>query len=205
MYKVKLYEVQDPASLREVIEEFPFATVTSVCDGKPFVNHLPIILEAAEDGGIRLLGHMSRRNPQWEHMRDDSELVIAFHGPHTYINPSWYAVNNVPTWNYVVVHASGRASLIEDYAGLVRILKRTTDHMNRRYPDQWDFFLPEDLASEYDLTAAIIGFQMIPETLEGKFKLSQNRSKEDRDGAVTGLRGRADEGSRTVREWMLRK
>jgi len=205
MYRVHQYEVLDPAALREVMEEFPFATVTSICDGKAWVNHLPIVTESADDGRIRLLGHMSRRNAQWKHMRDGSELVIAFHGPHTYINPSWYAVDDVPTWNYVAVHATGKAGLIEDYAGLIRILKKTTDHMNRRYTDQWDFFLPEDLSSEYDLTSAIVGFQMIPEKLEGKFKLSQTRSQEDRDGVVVGLRQRTDEGSRMVREWMEKK
>jgi transcriptional regulator len=202
MYKVKQYEVSDVSILREVIEKYPFATVTSVCEGKAYVNHLPITGEITPSGNLCLIGHMSRRNSQWEHIRDGSELLIAFQGPHAYINPSWYTENDVPTWNYVVVHAAGPATLIEDHAGLIRILKQLTDHMNRSHEDQWNFFLPDDLKSERDITSAIIGFQMIPVELIGKFKLSQTRSKEDQIRVTESLGSRRDDSSRQLQKWM---
>jgi transcriptional regulator len=202
MYKVKQYEVSDVSILREVIEKYPFATVTSVCEGKAYVNHLPITGEISSSGKLCLIGHMSRRNSQWEHIRDGSELLIAFQGPHAYINPSWYTENDVPTWNYVVVHAAGPATLIEDHAGLIRILKQLTDHMNRSHEDQWNFFLPDDLKSERDITSAIIGFQMIPVELIGKFKLSQTRSKEDQIRVTESLGSRRDDSSRQLQKWM---
>jgi predicted FMN-binding regulatory protein PaiB len=101
-----------------------------------------------------------------------------------------------------VVHAAGPATLIEDHAGLIRILKQLTDHMNRSHEDQWDFFLPDDLKSEQDLTSAIIGFQMIPVELIGKFKLSQTRSKEDQIRVTESLGSRRDDSSRQLQKWM---
>ena len=204
MYKVKEYEVRDVSVLRDVIEKHPFATVTSVDNGKAFVNHLPITGKMTAAGKLLLIGHMSRHNPQWQHIRDGSEVLIAFQGPHAYINPSWYTENDVPTWNYVVVHATGTATLVEDYAGLIRILKLQIDHMNRIHEDQWTFFLPDDLKAERDLTSSIIGFEMLPDEFTGKFKLSQRRSKEDQIRVTEALGSRRDESSRGLRQWMLK-
>jgi len=202
MYRIPQYEVNDIAVLRSVIEKYPLATVTSVFEGKPHLNHLPISADITSSGKIHLIGHMSRHNPQWKHIRDGSELNVAFLGPHAYINPGWYTENDVPTWNYVSVHATGKATLIESYPGLLHILKQLTDHMNRTHRDQWDFFIPEDLASERDLTGAIIGFEMTPDNVVGKFKLSQRRSKEDQRRVMEALHLRHDESSKQLGAWM---
>lgn len=202
MYKVAKFEVTDEKILFDVIEKHPFATVITIFNGEPFVNHLPITIERTPDGKINLLGHMARRNPQWSHIKAGAPVMMSFQGPHTYVNSSWYEEDDVPTWNYIVVHASGPASLVESYQGLTDILKKTTDHMNHIYPDQWDFSLPWDLEAEDDLTAAIVGFQMRPIKLEGKFKLSQNRSTEDQKRVIAGLKNRPDEFSREIARWM---
>jgi len=204
MYKIEKFEVRDLAILQPVMDQYPFATVTTVTEGEPFISHLPITTEVSPDGQIRLLGHLSRRNPQWRHFQTGSPVLIAFHGPHTYINPGWYAENDVPTWNYIAIHAKGTAKLVEDYEGLLQILRKTTDHMNRTNQDQWDFFMPSDLLTPEDLTGAIIGFEMTPKELIGKFKLNQNRNLEDQRGVVAGLRNRSDEGSRAVAKWMAK-
>lgn len=202
MYKIEKFEVRDPKILSSILEQYPFATVTSIAEGKPFVNHFPITPESLPDGRLKLLGHMSLRNPQWRHIEAGSPLLIAFTGPHTYVNPSWYVENDVPTWNYIVVHASGRAKLVADFEGLVEVLKKTTAHMNRINKDQWDFLLPSDLERESDLLSAIIGFEIIPDELIGKFKLSQNRTQADQSRVISGLRQRNDEGSRGIADWM---
>ncbi len=151
-----------------------------------------------------LWGHMSRRNLQWETFKSDSEITVAFHGPHSYINPSWYTENDVPTWNYIAVQIRGRPTLIEDPKGLIKILKKTTEHMNSINEDQWDFYIPSDLSSPDELTSAIIGFLIHPTDIVGKFKLSQNRSLNDRKGVIHGLEKRSDDFSKSIRTWMLK-
>jgi transcriptional regulator len=201
MYRVQKFEVRDINTLVSVIDNYPFATVTSIHDGNPYVNHLPITAEI-DSNGIKLLGHMSRSNPQWQHLRDGSRVTIAFQGPHAYINPSWYTANDVPTWNYVVVHANGRALIVDGYDGLIHILKKTAAHMNRIHEDKWDFYLPGDLTSERDLTSAIIGFEMRPDEIIGKFKLSQTRSRVDQLRVIDALGSRPDENSKQLKVWM---
>lgn len=202
MYQAEKFAVQDQAALFSVIEKFPFATVTTVAEGKPFVNHLPITFQA-DEGKFSLFGHMSKHNPQWHHMRAGSPVVIAFQGPHCYVNPNWYVDGDVPTWNYVVVHAEGAAEVVEDAAGIVKILQKTTDHMNRLHAEKWDFYLPDDLRGE-QLAQAIVGFRITAPLLLGKFKLNQNRTAADRAGVIAGLKGRTDDGSRGIAEWMKR-
>lgn len=204
MYSPEKFEVRDPEVLFPAMEKHPFATVTTVTDGAPFVNHLPITPTKSLDGRIRLLGHMSRRNPQWQHILAGSKVVIAFHGPHTFINPSWYKKHDVPTWNYIAIHSSGDAKVIEDLDGLLQILEKTTEHMIRTSKEKWDFAIPEDLQGQ-NLTRAIVGFEMFPSQLIGKFKLGQNRSVADRQGVIEGLQKRTDENSREIAKWMLEK
>ena len=204
MYLPQGLEVKDPNTLFEIIEGHPFATVVAIGEGQPLVNHLPIVAEKSENGKLTLWGHMAKRNPQWQHFKQKSPVTIAFHGPNAYINPNWYSENDVPTWNYIAVQATGFATVIEDVEGIKSILQKTTDLMNRQHEDQWEFYLPPDLSAEKDITSAIVGFSMVPEKLIGKFKLSQNRILADRKGVIEGLKSRGDDWSRGVREWMLR-
>jgi transcriptional regulator len=196
------FAVSDEKLLREVIDAYPFATVVSVAGGIPSVNHLPVIAETLPSGELRLLGHLSRRNPQWEQLQAGAALTIVFHGPHAYVNPGWYERNDVPSWNYVAVHAEGQPTLVEDHAGLIRILRKTAEHMNRIHPDQWDFYLPPDLEPEEFLTSAIAGFELLPTEFFGKFKLGQNRSAADQLGMIEGLKARPDESSRRLAGWL---
>jgi transcriptional regulator len=202
MYKVEKFEVHDLHVLAPLLEQFPFATVSSISREQPFVNHLPITLSRLPDQSPILLGHMSRKNPQWEHFRDGSRVVIAFHGPDTYVNPSWYVEEDVPTWNYIAIHAIGNPTVIEDFDGIVAILQKTTEHMNRINADKWNFSIPSDLKNEADLTRAIVGFQMVPQEIVGKFKLSQNRKREDQIGVIEGLKQRKDQKSHAIAQWM---
>jgi transcriptional regulator len=112
--------------------------------------------------------------------------------------------NDVPTWNYLTVQARGQASLVADPEGLVRILRETTDHMNRIYEDKWEFSLPTPEDAPERSSRAIVGFTLNPVSIEGKFKLSQNRSAGDREAVIRRLAERDDEGSRRVSDWMRR-
>src|SRR3954470_2539732 len=105
MYLPSFFKENDPATLYALMRENPFATLITVADGAPFVGHLPLLVRDGE-----ILGHMARANPQW---RQFPEVTAIFHGPHTYVSPTWYtSEGQVPTWNYAVVHARGRAELV---------------------------------------------------------------------------------------------
>ncbi|MGE0528623.1 MAG: FMN-binding negative transcriptional regulator [Bdellovibrionales bacterium] len=173
----------------DLIHEFPFATCISITDaGAPFVSHIPLIMETSQDGSQSLIGHMSRRNPQWTHFERRPSALAIFHGPQAYVSPRWYVSGrDVPTWNYAVVHVSGRVRLIVDFDGLTEVLKKLTARFENKRPDPWEFELPDDLKAPEALTRSIVGFEIRMEKVTGKFKVSQNRSLDDQEGVSRGL------------------
>jgi transcriptional regulator len=163
----------------------------------PFISHLPLVMDPHEKG-ISLLGHLARANPHWK-LLNGSEVTVIFHGPNAYITPKWYVENDVPTWNYAVVHVKGRVELIEEKEGVIDCLKKLTAHAEASSKDPWEFWIPEDLSN---FTQMIVGFRIIVEEMNAKFKMSQNRSEADRKGAIKGLDSRADQMSHEVARLM---
>lgn len=194
--------VTDTQDLHKVMSAYPLATVITSLGDSLEISYVPVVAEISADGKIKISGHLSTRNPQWAHLKRGARMTMIFNGPQTYINSSWYVKNDVSTWNYITVQASGVASLIETYDGLVNILKITTDLTNKLYKDQWDFYIPEDLRSESELTELIGGFQLEPANLSGRFKLSQSKSLEDQQRIIKGLSSRQDENSRCIAQAM---
>lgn len=201
MYLPKHFEVSDVEALR-LIDAEPFATLVAQDAGSPFVSHLPLVM--AKDEPTRLYGHMARRNHQWEVFRSEPSVLAIFHGPHTYVTPTWYVAHDVPTWNYAVVHVEGKVRLLEQPRDLVRLLAIMTEKFEGKGPDAWRFRLPDDLAGEGVLAQAIVGFEIVVEKVTAKFKLSQNRVVEDRRNVMDGLAERGDAQSVGVRELMQR-
>jgi transcriptional regulator len=199
MYIPALFKHENQVEILEIIGKYPFATVISGGEN-PYVSHLPIVVDSGKKDLV-LLGHLARGNPHWKLLKD-SKVTVIFHGPNTYITPKWYAENNVPTWNYAVVHVTGRAELIEDQEGIVDCLKKLTAQMEASASDPWEFWIPEDLSN---LSAAIVGFRVVDCKIEAKFKLSQNRSNEDYQGVLRGLGARGDEMSREVLRLMEKR
>lgn len=182
----------DDATGRRLIAEFPFATlVTSARDAEPHVTYIPMQLE-----GDVLLGHIARANPHWRHF-GDGPTVALFHGPHAFVSPHWYErpADNVPTWNYAVVHAHGRPEPLEG-EGLRAHLERLAGHFDHGRP------LPTEPERVERLLPGIVPFRMPIGRLEVKLKMSQNKTPADRRGVIAGLRatGRAD--SLAVAQWM---
>lgn len=176
--------------LHDAIRQARLATlVTAGADG-PEANHLPMLLEPAEGPHGTLYGHLARANPQAH--RDGTPALAVFLGPEAYVSPSWYATKRqtgkaVPTWNYVAVHAQGRLECFDDPARLRALLARQTERQEAGRPEPWAMAdAPEDYLAT--LLKGIVGLRLPIERLEGKWKLSQNRSAEDRAGAVAGLR-----------------
>jgi transcriptional regulator len=207
MYTPKYSDQKETAVLLQLMKSNPFATLVSMSEGLPFINHLPIIAEPDSSGAVTLIGHMARANPQWRHFqsaqKNGLEITVVFHGPHTYITPSWYKDPlNVPTWNYAVAHAFGVPKLIEDADGIDSILKRSVQVFESKEANPWVYSLPNEFKD--GLVRGIIGFEIPVSRLEGKFKMSQNREVEDYQGVLEGLKNRPDEMSKKVLEIMLK-
>jgi transcriptional regulator len=187
MYLPKHFNEEDSKRVFKLLHDYPFATLIS----GELITHLPLIFDEAEG---KILGHVARANPHWKEKR----ATAVFHGPHTYVTPLWYEQNDVPTWNYAVVHVRGTLKPIDDFRRTIAVLKR----LSEKFDDQWRFVLPDDLKSDEELLGAIVAFELTDLEFESKFKLSQNRSEGDRRGIANGLAGRTDEMSRAIRELM---
>ena len=202
MYLPKVFREDDPALLSEVMRRHAFATLVTVHEGVPFASHLPFLHDDTGGGGGTLWGHMARANRQWRDF-GEGEVLVSFQGPDCYVSPSAYRGElQVPTWNYVAVHAYGRPRVLssEELRG---VLRRLSDvHEEGREP-RWHFDgLPGDFVDE--LLGELTGFAVEITRLEGKLKLSQNRDPEDRRGVLDALKGSADPEARAVAGWMDR-
>lgn len=153
-----------------------FATLISSGPSGLHVSHIPFVVDT-EDGKLLLLGHVARGNEQWSALEGATDVVAIFQGPHAYVSPSWYQQQpSVPTWNYAVVHAHGKATLLDE-AGLHDLLLRlsTTYESGREKP--WRMAeLPADYVEK--MLKGIVGFSIEVAKLDGKYKLSQNRPAE---------------------------
>lgn len=197
MYLPRHFEVTDPAPLRALIDTYPLGIWVMGSPTGLEVNHLPFLLDATRGPHGTLVGHVARANPAW---RQAGPGVVVFQGAHGYVSPAWYATKAtdprvVPTWNYAVVHAHGVARAIEDPEALRRIVARLSDHheAGRRLGPGGARWQLDDAPSDYidKMLRAIVGIEFTIERLEGKFKLSQNRSAADREGVVAGLEAEA--------------
>jgi transcriptional regulator len=199
-YQPRHFVVTERAHLLHVMRAHPFATLVSVHAGAPAFTHLPLEVEAAADG-LRLLGHVAHANPHGSMLHDGDEVTAIFHGPNAYVAPAWYATREaVPTWNYIAVHARGPIRLTHDSTAKERILKALIDRHDRPYRAQWD-----ELGEEFreKMKRGIVGLTIEVAALEGKFKLSQNRSKEDQ-AAVRERHASGDAQARLLAQWMGR-
>jgi transcriptional regulator len=191
MYIPKAFHLGDQQILHEFIDSSSFATLVSTVDGKPFATHLPLLLERARSAHGTLLGHVARANPQWHAFDGKQEALAIFQGPHAYVSPSWYATSPaVPTWNYTAVHAYGVPQVIDDERAFSDLLDRLIAFYEAGMPRPWPGVLPADFRA--NLMRGIVGFAMDIARIEGKFKLSQNRSHEDQRRVVEHLEMSAD-------------
>lgn len=200
LYQPAHFAVGELAELLQLMRAQPLATLVSVDGGEPTFTHLPLEVDEAA-GEVRLLGHLALANPHWRQWVGGASVTAIFHGPDGYVSPRWYTVREaVPTWNYVVVHARGRIAVRHDSDEKERILKRLIDRHDAPYRAQWD-----ELGHDYRerMKRGIVGVTVAVERLEGKFKLSQNRSPQDRAGVHDGLDAGQPRG-KELAEWMRR-
>jgi transcriptional regulator len=186
MYTPEYFKETNPECISALIKDNSFGTLITVPNGGvPFVSHLPFLYESPADSNGKLLGHMARTNPQWQHFLLDSEVLAIFQGPHADISPSWYSSPGVPTWNYAVIHSRGKARLIEDKPELETLLEQLTQVHESHMPNPWKPELTDEQNSK--LLDMIVGFEIEITDIQGKFKLSQNRSLEDQQRIIEEL------------------
>jgi transcriptional regulator len=201
MYLPDHFKCNDRDHILNLISKNPLATLISSSQKYPFISHLPLVA-IRNDSTIRLIGHIAKANKHERLFNTNPNVTAIFHGPNTYITPEWYTENDVPTWNYAVVHCEGTVALLSNFYEIVHCLKKLHEHAQSIYNDKWEFWLPEDLGTEKTLTNAIIGFEITVTNLKAKFKLSKNRSATDKSGIVSGLATRKDDASRGILELM---
>ncbi len=163
--------MEDRKAKIEFIRNNSFGILFSLHEGGPWATHTPFIYIENEGSNDVLLCHMAKANPQWKDV-ESSKVLVVFQGPHAYITPSWYTEKNqVPTWNYVTVHATGTASLLDGEAKKDLIMMMLEFY-------QSDAGMVDHLEEEpfRSMLRATAGVRITVEKLEGKAKLNQNKS-----------------------------
>lgn len=184
MYIPEHFKETNPERIAALIEAHLFGMLVTAPEGVPFVSHLPFLFERSAGSQGKLLGHMARANPQWQHFAG-SEVLAVFQGPHAYVSPSWYSSPGVPTWNYAVVHLRGKPRLIEGESELEALVEQLTHVHESHMPSPWKPNLTGERRSK--LLNMIVGFEIEITDIQGKFKLSQNRPLEDQQRVVEEL------------------
>jgi transcriptional regulator len=202
MYLPASFTETDLDKLLDLIARYPFATVvTPEPGGELWVSHVPLLARRRERGVI-LSGHFARANKHWTALAAGAPTTAIFRGPHAYVSPTWYVKTPaVPTWNYVVVHAAGPVRLVEDQASLAEIVREVAEWFEGRSPSAWhpDRVPPDFLQTQL---AAIVGFEIAVERWEGKVKLNQNRSVEDRAGVIARYEADGSDDTRALAAMM---
>jgi transcriptional regulator len=192
-----------PETMLDFIESRAFgALVTASPPTGLFATHLPLVLDRAQGEHGVLEGHVAKGNPHHSLEMAEGDALVIFQGADAYVTPNWYAAKAehgrvVPTWNYVAVHAYGTLRFIDDVGFLARHLDALTERHESGRERPWSV---ADAPAEYieQLRRGIVGVELTITRLEGKWKMSQNRSDADIDGVVRGLASSPHEGDRAV-------
>ncbi|MDU9408821.1 FMN-binding negative transcriptional regulator [Pseudomonas sp. zfem001] len=191
MYCPAAFRQDDLPTLHAQMRSSVLAIVTSSGAQGLQASHLPLLL-APEEGELgTLYGHFARANPHWRDLAGGTEALVLFSGADAYVHPGWYPAKAehgkvVPTWNYIAVHAWGQAEVFDDPGRLLQLVSRLSDRHEQGRAQPWAV---EDAPRDYidAMLRAIVGFALPIRRLEGKWKLSQNRSEADQAGVRAGL------------------
>lgn len=198
MYIPKINLLDDKQEAISFMQRYSFASIITAKNSVPTATHLPFLVSLRDDQ-IVLTSHFAKANSQAHELLEGNPLVI-FTEPHAYISPKHYeSEQNVPTWNYIAVHAYGKATLIESLEEKAQLLEQTISFYENDYLKQWN-----NLSDDYKLKMmkGIIGFEIVVTELQGKKKLSQNRSEIEKDHIIADLSKSNDSAARAIADYM---
>jgi transcriptional regulator len=213
MYVNPLYAERELPVLHELIETARFGLLVLCADG-PLAAHIPFVLRRDQGPNGTLVAHVARIDPLARHLgeghaghkgheaHEGHEALAIFSGPKAYVSPQWYQDEGLPTYNFLAVHAHGRPRLLEDREEVLAYLTELVDVHEQCFSTPWSL---ASAAAEHvdELLPHIVAFTLEISSLQGKRKLSQNKSAEDRDGVIRGLRERASDDDRAIAEAMI--
>jgi len=191
MYTPSAFNDDELASLHGLIEQTRLAILVTHDESGIQASHLPLLFSPEQGPFGTLYGHLAKANPQWRALQTRAEALVIFAGADAYVSPGFYPSKAehgkvVPTWNYQAVHVHGRADVFTDPHRLLNLVSALTDKHESGRSLPWKV---ADAPADYidKMLGAIVGFALPISSLEGKRKLSQNRSAEDIAGVREGL------------------
>ncbi|HEY5044937.1 MAG TPA: FMN-binding negative transcriptional regulator [Solirubrobacteraceae bacterium] len=189
MYVKPDYAERELPVLHDMIEDARFGLLVLCGDG-PLAAHIPFVLHRGEGRYGTLVAHVARNDPLARHLGDGHEALAIFSGPRGYVSPRWYSDGGLPTYNFLAVHALGRPRLLEDRGEVLDHLAELVDV--HEVSSSWSL---ASAAADHvaELLPHIVAFTLEIASLQGKRKLGQNRSPEDRDGVIRGLSARGSD------------
>ena len=201
LYVPSSFEPGDRAAAARLVHDHPFATLVTPADPEPLISHVPLLLQPTSEPHGTLVGHVARANPHWR-AAPGVESIAVFHGPHAYVSPSWYAdpAAMVPTWNYATVHAHGPLEIVDDAAEARGVLEALVHRFESDRESPWSLAMPE--AKLASVVGAIVAFRIRIRRLDVKFKLSQNRTRDDRSRVIRALDASVDADALATARWM---
>ena len=207
MYTPSHFEEFRRSALYSLMRAHPLAALVMQTSRGISADHIPLLVVESGEASDMLQGHVARANPIWQEVADGSSVLAIFQGANEYISPKWYPSKQqhgkvVPTWNYLVVHVRGQIQWCEEPGWLRKHLEATTE-THERSDQPWHVSdAPSDFVER--MLSKIVGFEISMSELKGKWKLSQNRSEEDRQGVVAGLKHRNSASAAEMLQWMVR-
>ncbi|SEN67339.1 FMN-binding negative transcriptional regulator [Lihuaxuella thermophila] len=201
MYIPKKYRMDHDEAV-QIMKSYPFAILITVDEHRPLATHIP--LEIREDEGkIYATGHLAYGNMQKKTLENNRDVLLIFQGPHAYVSSSWYEHEDVPTWNYVAVHAYGTSRVLTDDELISALDMMLTHYESHRENGRlWDTFDPEFLKREMK---GIVGFEIEITSIQAAAKMSQNRNDTDYKSIVAELEKSNEQGENQVAQWMREK
>lgn len=189
------FRLHEESELLDFIVSYPLAALVTQANGQLNASHLPFLTRPDADSLV-LASHINRANKIWQQCQPNDEVLLIFTGPDAYISPNFYPSKQrdgkaVPTWNYSAVHVRGKIQFIHEPSWLIGFLSELSDHHEQRQKQvkQQKPWHMSDAPDGYieKLCKAIVGVEVMVESIEGQMKYSQNKTSEDFSGVVTGL------------------
>ena len=201
MYISKQNLATDENEIIEFITQYSFATIVTSNNGRPNASHLPFVIEKRGDE-IILIAHFAKANPQWKELLNN-ELLVIFSEPHAYISPKLYDKElNVPTWNYIAVHAYGKAVILSETTQMLKVMEKSINAFEADYMTQWNK-LPEEY--KLKMLNGIVAFEIEVSSFEGSKKLSQNKTSAEQQRIIESLSSSQHDVERQIGVYMKKE